>query len=306
MAESDDSGLHQGPDLAGSLETEKTHSSVGLENVATLTYVPQCFQDPLQLLLLKHAQFHRLHTECCLAVCHLSCAMAKTQINSHTAIIGLSTNTELFPFASTETELRVLSGSVLSALFGAVSELQDCKVIILDKLDMIEHLNPSIMRWRSDIIHCGVDPDECDRETEIVEFEFSSLLQNAKEIPSVHLQRLFQSLICTYQYSPVLFSDVCGILMQHIYWIDSTYLEAFLDVSSARVLPATGEDVRTFHLTEAKEVKYVCSGALDPSALLEWYSNKLIEEILVHATEEWKENLRQMLRQLTATSEIKI
>ena len=303
MAESGDSGPHEASDLAESLEREKVHPSACLENIATLTYVPQCFQDPLQLLLLKHAQFYKLHAEYCLSLCHFSHAAAKTQINSHTAIIGLSTDTGLFPFASTEGELRFLSGSILSALFGAVSELKDCKMIILDKLDMIEHLNPSIVRWRSDITDCGVDPDKCDRETELVELEFCSLLQNAEEIPSVLLERLFQSLLCTCKYSPVVFGDVCGILMQHVYWIDSTYLEAFLDVSSARVLPVNGKDGKVFHLTEAKPVQYVCTGALDPLALLVWYSNKLIEELLVHAAGEWKESLRQLLIQLTAMKE---
>ena len=288
------------PKLAGSLEEASAHTYIDLGLTVTLAYVPQCFQDPSQLLLLKHVQFHKLHAEYFSMLNQLVLLASESQINSHTAIVGLSAE---FPYTFTD---RVLSCSILSALFGARDELENSKMVLLDKLDIIECLNPSMVKWRSEVIRSGIDPDECDRATTLFELSFTSLLENTGSISLYHtavlVERLFQSLICVHKTSPIHFSEVCRVVLQYIYWIDSSHLETFLNVSSAKVLPTTTTkgDAKTFRLAEMT-VHYICIRPLDLLAVLKWYLSQLIEDILVQVTEEWRESLRQTLRQLTAT-----
>lgn len=290
-------------ELDGNVEKVVAHTFIDLEQPVMLAYVPQYFQDPSQLLLLKHVQFYKLHTEYCSMLDQLVLLASESQINSHTAIVALSAEC---PFTFTDRNFTVLSCSILSALFGATSELKDCKMVLLDKLDIIECLNPSMVKWRTEVIHSGIDPDECDRETTLFELSFTSLLENTGSISLFHTmalaEGLFQSLIYVCKNSPTHFSEVCRVILQHIYWIDSSYLEAFLNVSSAKVLPAatTKGDAKTFQLAEMT-VRYVYIRPLDILAVLRWYLTQLIEHILVQVAEEWRENLQQTLRQLTAT-----
>ena len=291
------------PKLAGSLEEASAHTYIDLGQTVTLAYVPQCFQDPSQLLLLKHVQFYKLHAEYCSVLDQLVLLASESQINSHTAIVGLSAE---FLYSFTDRNSRILSCSILSALFGTTGELEDSKMILLDKLDIIECLNPSMVKWRSEVICSGIDPDECDRKTTLFELSFTSLLKNTGSISLYHtavlVERLFQSLICVRKDSPIHFSEVCRVVLQHIYWIESSYLETFLNVSSAKVLPTTTTkgDAKTFQLAEMT-VHYICIRPLDLLAVLKWYLTRLIEDIIVQVTEEWRENLRQTLRQLIAT-----
>ena len=254
---------------------------IGLPSNSTLqqpplVYVPQYFQVPAQLLHLRLCWFHKLQVDCHTAMEAVGLSFSNVHIEKFAAVIGIfEEDCSLYPYVPTD-DPHHLSHPLLSALMESACELHNSKSIILDKLDISESLNQLLVHHRAKIIEHGIDPKLCATETQMFEMEFASCLQNLSE-PLQLLHSLMVSLIEVREHHLGFhFSDVTEVLMKHLYWLNSHYLNTSLSIVSPDALRNTG-NVILFQLPSARGVQFVCNYSLKPVTALKWYWCQLVE-----------------------------
>ena len=200
-------------------------------------YIPYGFQTPSQLLYLKHCQFFKLQAEYHLVLNQMDLLSSAHCIDRHTAIIATAMDSSALPFVSPSDDANCPSFalSLLSALMSNAVKLCNRDTFLLDQLDITEILNPVILQEQTRIMESGVIPDACDQDTTFLGYQLSSLFQNL-DTPLEHVSRMFHSLIeIQGDYMVLRVSEISETLLRYLYWMDSSYLDAFLQTASAYV-----------------------------------------------------------------------
>ena len=259
------------------------------ESFTSVDYVPEGFKTPYQLMQIRCALFSK-H----LRLFHRAAANTQSQmlcgslLERHTAIVGLS------PFTNHGASILQRSDGVCS--FGRHPNHTSCpndllsksllfqamglpatttqSVQLLDKLDLCGSLNEPLVQCREALLSAGVDVDACASNSWLLEMQFSSRLQNIRiaDVLGSVLEHLVDSLPLTrFQFQDV----VCLPLLQHVYWIDTQYLEDFLRITGNGVLLVMqGAEAEVFHLPRDETI-YVFRKCFSLRSVLQWYLHLL-------------------------------
>ncbi len=253
-------------------------------------HVPYGFQTPSQLLYFRHCQFFKQLSDSKQAISQMELLLNHTHPPSgQVAIIATVTAKYLkrLPFLKLcRASNLAFAGSLLSTLTTNVRELCRPNVFLLDRLDITEALNVSFVHERAGISDCGIDLATRDRETEDFESKFSSILQSM-DCRSQHSSSVLVPLLDNHDgHSTPSFSEISAVLSQFLYWMNSEYLDAFLATNVSKVVLDRGP-VRIFQVSnEFLGVEYISTSSIGLSAIVNWYQDQLVEQVLKMVIDE--------------------
>ena len=272
-------------DVSGSVQDCNSDQS-SQEDV--LVYTPSGFQDPFQLLHLKMIWFCHLYSTYRFHTRQLEQESIMDQVNTYSAVVGLSIPNRLCSRVMEGTQ-QEWSSQLLSCLLGVpiATLLSTEHVQFLDKLDLIEHLIYPLAQRRTQL-EAKVNEDVNGMEMDTLSFqrELESFVINLESVIS-QFAVVLCSLIDT---SPAevdpSFSEVAQALRQHVYWINSKIISAFVDIAGVKLLPLDcGEkDVFLIKLQgeeeEAHQISLVCSRVVNPLSVLHWYEHQMTTQLV--------------------------
>lgn len=262
----------------------------GVESV--LIYTPCGFQDPFQLLHLKRIWFFHLYSTYCTRVRQLSKENILDQLNVHFAVIGIShsSNSPYLPVVEVAPPSKWLSGLLSCVLDISPGALLSCppqqcdseKIQFLDKLDLIEHLNYPMAQRRHEL-QCMTKENLniAEQSTRMFELEFDSFMQNLQSV-SFLFEAALLSLINNSSALSVSICTATEALQQHIFWINSSLLTAFVNSCGVTVqqLSNRRDDTYLVKLQEEPDITFLCSRTMNPMSLLHWFEHLMAQEIL--------------------------
>lgn len=224
------------------------------------------------------------------------------EVGGQTAIIATATVADLesLPFVqSCGMDDFPCARSLLSSLVNGVRELCMADCLLLDKLDIAEALRDPFVDRRAEISSRGTDLDACDRETSDFESRLGYSLQSL-EGSLQHVSRAFDLLLANQECSiPPNSSEISTTLLQFVYWVSSSYLESFCATSSANVIREIGP-VKIFQVATGVNtgVKYICNSSFCLTAVMNWYQDRLVEQVLTLVADgDWHLRLWEDLRE---------
>lgn len=257
---------------------------------SSLIHTPRGFQDPSQLLQLKKTWFHHLCSSYHLHVRLLEHRSCVDHLSTHCAVIGLTSAPGCYPVieGSPWNLYNQLLSSVLGVRFDTLFSClpQQCcseEVQILDKLDLIECLNHPLARRRCEL-QAVVEEDlhSIELRTRTFELEFDSFLQKLEPASNLFDVAL-SSLIDTSPTAIMSIGEATQALRQHIYWINSSLLAAFINISGINALHLNSGDGNTVLIQLQREdeasLVLLCTRGVNPVSVLHWYEQQLAQGV---------------------------
>ena len=248
-----------------------------------LLYTPKCFQDPFQLLHLKNTWYFHLHSSYCNHIGLLGSSKVNS-LTKHCAVIGMSYAPESFCPSGLDDFHQNWHCSLLSSLLGIPSQCpfpclpQHCdskEIHLLDKLDLIEHLNHPLALNRVQLQSViAEDLNDIEQNTRMFELEFGDFIQKL-ESSSSQFDMVISSLICNTTSPPISFSAATQVLRQHVYWISHDVLAALISITGAKSLPLVDRNgAIAIQFQPGMQQIVLYAGVIYPLSLLQWYEHQ--------------------------------
>lgn len=247
-----------------------------------LIYTPSGFQDPFQLLHLKENWFHHQYSSYSL---HLRLLEHQSEIDhlmTHCAVIGFIKSSNSLDNSQQKWHIQLLS-SVLGIPINTLPSFlpQQCHIEemnFMDKLDLIECINFPLAQHKSEleaILKEDIHSIELRKRT--FELEFDSFLW--KLVPAAsQFEAVLSSLFSLSPSCGVSIDEAAQALRQHILWLNSDLLAAFVSICGVTAIPLNNTDKDAVMVClqrddEQPPCVLLCARVIKPISVLHWYEH---------------------------------
>jgi hypothetical protein len=252
-----------------------------------LVYTPSGFQDPFQLLYLKETWFHHQHSSYSLHSRLLERQSEVDHLASHSAVIGFIEASNSFDNPQQKSWHIQLLSSVLGFSTNTLPSClpQQCHiedVNFMDKLDLIECINFPLAQLRSELeTTLKEDIHTIEQRTRTFELEFDSFLWKLHPAAS-QFEAVLSSLFSLSPSGGVSINEVAQALRQHIHWLDSDLLAAFVSICGATAIPLSDSNKEAMMVSLQREGErppcvLICARVVRPMSVLHWYEHAVAE-----------------------------
>ena len=251
-----------------------------------LVYTPSGFQDPSQLLHLKETWFRHQYSSYSLCLRLLEHQSEIDQLTTHCAVIGFIKS---FNDPQQRWHIQLLS----SVLGFSISTLSSClpqqchteEMNFMDKLDLIECINFPLGQQRSELeAILKEDIHIIQQRTRTFELEFESFLQKLGPAVS-QFEVVLSSLLSLSPSGGVSVDEAAQALRQHVLWLNSDLLAAFVSICGVTAVPLNSRDkdaimINLQRADEQPPCVLLCARNVRPMSVLQWCEHTVAQNAM--------------------------